>query len=386
MRFWLLLIVFLIAPVAFATAQSTRNFGEEQAALRAAKARAAKAEQRSENLRQEAANASRAADKLVAQRAVLGAEIDSAAAQIAAANARIAVINSRQKRQRAQLGEASEPMLRLNAALLQMALQPTSLVMAQSGKRNDYVNLRAVMSTVEPSIRARTASLRQQITIQKELRSQEYLALDSLSKARKQLSVRKASLARLEGNNRDRADSLSANAAIEFEQAIAQGEQARDIVERIDTLRMSGETAANLAELEGPLLRKGAGQAPNDNLGNIYQLPPYKSLIAGFSELNGTGYRERGVTLQVDAGSQISAPAAGKVIFAGIYRSYGQIVIIEHGSGWTSLVTNLADLSVDKGEQVAQGTALGVAPQEKPEIGVELRRNDRPMDIAALLG
>jgi murein hydrolase activator len=385
MRFWLLFFGVLLAPVMLATALSAQNVGDEQAALRAAKAKALAAEARSEDLRQEASNASRAADRIVAQRAVLSAEIDAAAAQIEAANARIALINSRQRKQRAMLGEASEPMLRLNTALQQMTRQPTALMMAHPGKQSDYVHLRAIMATIEPNIRARTAALRQQITIQKEMRSQEYLALQSLKDARKQLSSRKTSLARLEGSSRTRADSLSANAAIEFEQAIAQGEQARDIVERIDTMRMSGETAASLAALAGPLLREKAARPADNALARVYQLPRYDSLTAGFSELSATGYRERGVTLLVEEGEKIAAPAAGKIIFAGIYRSYGQIVIIEHGSGWTTLLTNLGSLNVNKGQMVQQGAILGNAPETKPEIGVELRRNNRPMDITAML-
>ncbi len=386
MRFWFIFFGILLAPVMLASALSAQNFSDEQSALRAAKAKAAAAEARSENLRQEASNASRAADRIVARRAVLSSEIDTAAAQIEAANARIALINSRQKKQRAMLGEASEPMLRLNTALQQMTRQPTALMMAHPGKQSDYVHLRAIMATIEPNIRVRTAALRQQINMQKEMRSQEYLALQSLKDARKQLSLRKTSLARLEGSSRTRADSLSANAAIEFEQAIAQGEQARDIVERIDTMRMSGETATALAALSGPLLRENAPRSADNAPADVYQMPRYDSLIAGFSELSATGYRERGVTLLVGEGAKIAAPAAGKIIFAGIYRSYGQIVIIEHGSGWTTLLTHLGSLSVDKGQMVKQGAILGYAPETKPEIGVELRRNNRPMDIAAMLG
>ncbi len=385
MRFWILLISVFAAPILLASGLAAQSSVDEQAALRTAKSRAAKAEARSENLRQEASNAGLAVDRLVAQRAVLASEIDAAAAQIAAANARVAIINRRQQEQRNLLGEASEPMLRLNSALQQMTGRPTALMLAQPGQREDYIHLRAVMATVEPTIKRRTAALRQQIAIQRELRNQEFIALKSLNAARSRLTERRASLAQLEGSSRDRADSLSANAAVEFEQAIAQGEQARDIVERIDTMRMSGEMASTLAALDGPMLRGGDKPAKKTAASGVYVLPQHLSLLTGYSELNETGYRERGVTLMMDAGADVTAPAAGKVIFAGIYRSYGQIVIIEHGAGWTSLITNLASLSVDKGDSIDQGDTIGFARDETPQIGIELRRNGRPMDIAAML-
>jgi murein hydrolase activator len=373
-------------PLLMGAALSAQSFDDQQSALRTAKAKAAAAEQRSEELRQEASNAERAADRLVAQRAVLSADIDAAAAQIEAGKARIAIINARQNAQRRLLGEASEPMLRLNAALQQITQRPTAVMMMQQGERTNYIHLRAVMATVEPAIRRRTAALRQQIALQKDLRAQELVALKSLGDAQTNLSSRRSALAKLVGNNQDRANSLSADAAIEFEQAIAQGERARDIVEQIDTDRTGGDLAASLAGLSGPILRTGsppAASAANDK--KVYLLPDQSQLVSGFNELNETGYRERGIQIMVQPSASIAAPAGGKVTFAGTYRSFGEIVIIDHGSGWMTLVTGLAALSVDKGDSVRQGGNIGTAATENPRVGFELRRNGRTMDIAALL-
>ncbi|MFN3749190.1 MAG: metalloendopeptidase, partial [Sphingorhabdus sp.] len=159
-------------------------------ALREAKLRAAAAEARSEVLRQEAANAEATADRLVARRAALAAEIDAANAQIATANARIAIITRRQKAQAALLGEAYAPMLRLNALLQNMTRQPTSLLLARPGDRRDYVRLRAAMASIEPVISKRTAALRSQMALQRELQKQENTAIRSLRKARTELAGR----------------------------------------------------------------------------------------------------------------------------------------------------------------------------------------------------
>lgn len=384
MRFGLTLALFSLAPLGAAgalMAQGSASLDAQQQALRNAKAKASAAEQRSEFLRQEASNAVSTADRLVAQRAVLSAEMDAAAAQIEAANARIAIIARSQRLQRAQLGQESEPVLRLNAALQQMTGRPTALMIAQPGQRKDYIHLRAVMATVQPEIVRRTAALRSQISVQSELRAQELVALKSLNDARSKLQSRRASLAQLEGNARGRAGDFSANAAIAFEQAIAQGERARDIVANIDTLRLSGEKAAALAALDGPALRRDAG--PRASGGGAYTLPARGVVVSGFHELNATGYRERGIRIAVASGSPVVAPASGKVTFAGRYRSYGQIVIIEHGGGWNTVITNLDAVQVAKGQDVGQGAVLGMAGEA---IGVELRRNGRVMDIAALLG
>ena len=388
MRFVLTLSMLALAPLGVAgalMAQGAPSLDAQQKALRDAKAKAIAAERRSEFLRQEASNAANAADRLVAQRAVLSADIAAAQAQIEAANARIAIISRRQREQRSLLGQKSEPMLRLNAALQQMTGRPTVLMIAQPGQRADYIHLRAVMATVQPEIIRRTSALRQQIAVQNEYREQELVALKSLADARSKLTSRRTALARLEGDARSKAVDFTANAAIEYEQAIAQGERARDIVGRIDSQRLSRTRAAELAALDGPLLRTGS-EGMKRPATPAYILPGTGDVVSGFNELNPTGYRERGVRLALAPLATVAAPAAGKVSYAGRYRSYGLIVIIEHGSGWNTLITNLASLNVAKGQSVGQGTIIGAVGEEQPEITIELRKNGRVMDIAALLG
>ncbi len=388
MRFGFALAFLALAPLGVAgalMAQGAPADSAQQNALREAKAKAVKAERRSELLRQEASNAENTADRIVAQRAVLSAEIAAAEAQIEAANARMAIIGQRQRTQRSRLGQESEPMLRLNAALQQMTSRPTVLMIAQPGQRQDYIHLRAVMATVQPEIVRRTSALRQQIAVQNELRAQELVALKSLGDARSRLKSRRTALARLEGDARGKAGDLSADAAIEFEQAIAQGERARDIVGRIDIQRLSSEKAGELAALDGPVLRQNVAARSNSD-GNAYMLPAKGKVTSGFHELNTTGYRERGIRIAVPAATPVVAPAGGKISFAGRYRSYGQIIIIEHGNGWNTLITNLDAVQVAKGASVRQGAVLGSSGDDTAEIGVELRKNGRVMDIGALLG
>jgi septal ring factor EnvC (AmiA/AmiB activator) len=388
MRFWLTLATLTLAPFAIAgglMAQASVSDDAQQRAFRAAKQGALAAERRSETLRQEAGNADSATDRFLAQRAVLSAEIDAAEAQIDLAAARFAIISRRQKAQQLQLNAQSAPVLRLNAALQHMAGKPSYFLMMQPGQREDYMHLRAIMATLQPAIMRQTSALRQQIAAQNELQEQEISALKSLRDARRQLKSRQAALAKLEGDARGSAGALSANAAIAFEQAIAQGERSRDIVGWIDSQRLSAAKASELAALDGPFIRPGrANLQPSGK--SAYILPVAGRLLTGFGELSNTGYRERGLRLAVPQAARVVAPAAGTVTFAGRYRSYGQIVIIEHGQGWDSLITHLDSVQVIKGQKVDQGSLLGRAGKSAPEIGVELRKNGRFMDIAALLG
>jgi murein hydrolase activator len=355
-------------------------------------------------LKPNGASAEGAADRVLAQRAAMAAEIDAANAQIAAARTRIAIIAGRQREQAAVLGQASEPLLRLNAMLQKMTQQPVSLMLAQPGDRRNYVHLRATMAAIEPAIARRTEALRRQIAAQRELRAQELVAIRSLDAARKGLAERRTALASLENESRDKAVMLGADAALEYERAIGQGERARDLVESIDANRDATQNAAALAELDAPPARKGgsvttahgayilpAKGPPTRKCAVVmdkrgaYILPAKGRIVAGFGELNPTGYRERGIRLAVAPSARIIAPAAGKIAYAGRYRSFGNIMIIDHGGGWTTLITNIEELGAARGANVAQGAYIGSAGADTPEIMIELRRYGRTIDLLALI-
>jgi len=163
----------------------------------------------------------------------------------------------------------------------------------------------------------------------------------------------------------------------------------------MDRLQEAGDLRDELAALSGPVLRparpdlavapapvrqRRAGAPPP------YRMPVMGQLVTGMGELSESGVRSRGLTLVAQAGALAVAPAPGRVVFAGPYRSYGQILILDHGGGWTTLITGLLRLSAAVGETVRQGDPLGNAGPGQPRIMIELRRNGRPVDIVPLVG
>ena len=107
--------------------------------------------------------------------------------------------------------------------------------------------------------------------------------------------------------------------------------------------------------------------------------------MLGFGAPKGSSVSS-GLTLAPRSGAQVVAPAAGRVAFAGPYRGYGRIVIVEHRGGWTSLITGLARSDVAVGDQLVAGAPLGIAAQTRPEITLELRRDAEPVNPLRFVG
>ena len=392
----------VFAGGALALAQSdifdpTAIAARERVQLIDAKQQSAQEMARSALLEKQAVAATDEADRLKKRSAALAARIQSAEADISAGEARVALVSRRLSARRARLAEQQQPLLELAASLQQLSRQPPVSVLAQPGSLSDMVHARAVIDAAMPVIERRTAGVRRELTLLDTTRRQQALALKALAASKAQLAHRRDALTRLENEGRLRSRELLSSAQLEADRALGLGEKARDIVDLMDSLEADGAVRAELARLAGPLprprdpLRGVSGAAPPaaaeaELTRGAYRLPVVGRIVAGLGEVNESGVRSRGITIAARAGGQVVAPAPGRVGFAGDYRGYGKIVIIDHGGGWISLLTGMIALSVGVGDTVDAGAPVGRAGAGDSRVTVELRRGGHPVDIVAMIG
>jgi|JI10StandDraft_1071094.scaffolds.fasta_scaffold529651_2 murein DD-endopeptidase MepM/ murein hydrolase activator NlpD len=90
-----------------------------------------------------------------------------------------------------------------------------------------------------------------------------------------------------------------------------------------------------------------------------------------------------GVTLQLRE-SSIRNLAGGVVYGTGVMRGYGRYVIVDHGKGWHTLYSNVAQISVARGQQVARGSIIGKARSKRLFLVVSYRGN--PINPSETIG
>jgi septal ring factor EnvC (AmiA/AmiB activator) len=387
-------IAALAAGGVFAASAQT-PLSEQQQRLIEAKAASQAAADRSARLEQAAAHEKDQALQARAQEAAVAAHIQQIEADIAAGQARIAIIDRLLAAQRARLALRQGPVTRLMAALQSLARRPAVISVVQPGSVDDLVHVRAVLSNTLPVIRARTADVRADLARTRQLQAGAVAAAKALADSRGQLEEQRLSLTRLEAEHRMRSRALGRDALFESDRAIALGEHARDIVDLMDQLGNQATTREQLESLPGPLPRPprpGEVPSPVDTVSWSHGAPPYRlpvvgRVVTGLGELSDAGVRSRGLTIASAKEAQVIAPAAGRIAYAGPFRGYGTIVILDHGGGWTSLISGLGTVSVRVGERVGQGAPIGQAGGgEEPRVTVELRRRDRAVDMTPLLG
>lgn len=346
---------------------------------------------RAEALEATARTAVAAADRTAQEGAALAARIQQAEAAIAVNTAQIAGIEHERARMRALLAQHQQPLVKLTAALQRLSRRPPALSLLRPGSLRDAVYLRAVLQTMLPTVQRRTAGLRAEIDKSRALQAKAEQASAALRASEGEFARRRQALAALESGQRLASREASGIADREAERALALAEAARDLGGLVSELDKQGEVRAQLAALPGPVLRPAQPAAAQVATGQDpalptppglagYILPVSGRLVQGFGETAPGKPRSRGILLAANPSAQAVAPAAGRVVFAGPFEGFGQIVIIEHGGGWTSLITGLTLLDARVGQRLVAGSPLGLAGPGRPQVSLELRRGGEPVN------
>ncbi len=388
-------LAFALPATQAAPTTALTEANDAQAALTRATRESRLAEARAARLGSEAKAATEAAQRTASEAAALAARIQQAEADIEVARARFTIAKGQRAAVTARLAAKQEPTARLAAALQTAARRPLALSALQPGSLQDVVHLRAVLASAVPQIRERTASLRTELDQGRALEAKAGRALGELRDGETALRQRRSELASLEQQQRIASRTAKGAALREAERALALGEEARDLDGLVDKLGEVAELRRELAVLPGPVLRpkdlanalpsepapataselSASAPAPRD-----FQLPVQGRTLVGFGAKRESGLASTGLTLAPVKGAQVVATARGRVAFAGAYRGFGRIVIIEHEDGWTSLVTGLERVDVAVGDLVIGGSPMGLASGGAQALTIELRRDGTPVN------
>ena len=394
-----ILAAVMLAAASGASAQQLRQFEDPAAirqALTEAHAQGRLARQRAELYEAQAARSTQQVDRTVREAAAVAARIQQTESQIALHQANIQLIARQQDVLRANLAQRQRPLVELTAALQRLSRRPPAFALLQPGSIEETMHLRAVLETMMPEVEKRTAALRAEIERGRALQQRAALTAQALRASQVHLGERRKALAALETRQRLASRTASGLADREAERSLALAEETRDLDALAVELGRAGELRSALARLPGPVIRPArpadAQVAATETLAPAatrmsgYIVPVAGRLISGFG-VSAPGIPvTRGIAFAARPGAQAVAPAAGRVAFAGAYRGYGKIVIIEHAGGWTSLITGLAQLDAQVGDALVAGSPLGTAGPGAPVVTLELRRNGEAVNPLEFMG
>lgn len=349
--------------------------------LQQARSEAAAAEAERRRLEAAALKASDEAARLRAQQLAAVQAIAAAEAQISAADAQARLVQAQLVAQRQKLAREQAPVSSLLAGLALMSRRPPVLLLADGGSAEELVKLRLLIASATPVIQAKTAALTRELKRGSRLEQAALAARDRMLRTRGELSRRRDAFAKLEARANRLAQRRGFEALGAGDVALAREEQLSQLQRQAQSGRSAERLAAELAEL-GPAPVPRTAAAGAERAPFAYRLPADAPVVDGLGAVSPNGVRSRGITLGTRRGASLIVPGSGTILFAGPFRDYDGVVIIDHGRGWKSVLVN-AGSKLSKGARVRIGDRLGIA---LGPVEVQVQHGGKAVSAALIAG
>lgn len=111
--------------------------------------------------------------------------------------------------------------------------------------------------------------------------------------------------------------------------------------------------------------------------------PVSGTVITEYGQMISKGVTSKGIVYKTRPQAQVIAPYDGTVIFSGPFKGYGNIIIVEHGGGYLSLLAGLGNIDCELGQMLLAGEPVGTMPNDSnTKLYLEIRKDRHPINPA----
>jgi septal ring factor EnvC (AmiA/AmiB activator) len=393
------------APAAL-SADAIKQREQELEAARNEQKRAAELQQK---LQAEIAAIGQDRSKLTQQLIDTATKVRTIETNIGDAEARLRPLDGREAQLRASLDSRRTEIVEVLAALQRAGRRTPPALLVRPEDALQSLRTAMLLGAVVPELRGRAeklaADLGELVALRKEIASErDRLALD-----RDRLKDDHIRLSALVDERQRKQAAIEKDMEAEAARAVALSKQVdslQGLITRMEQDLKSAAKAAATATMQGtPALVNGkpnpalfkdpSRQSPAIAFASakgLFAYPVNGSKIRDFGGSDGAGGVEKGISLAARAGAQVTTPCDGWVVYAGPFRSYGQLLILNAGGGYHVLIAGMERISVSIGQFVLTGepvATMGKTSQvasilatnaNQPVLYVEFRKDGTPID------
>jgi len=295
------------------------------------------------------------------------------------------------------------------SALQSLALKPTEALFVQPLSPVDIVRSAMLLRETVPYLEAQAEMIKQELNVLEHKREAVKRQVKKIVAQKGQLEREHAQmkvLAEKKAKYRIEMSEQSIKAKKEIKKLASQAQDLRDLLnklekERAEKARIAEEKRRKLAEeaKQKILSSTKSEQIKTADLikfdtdiinetGNKFvkakgalSRPARGKIITKYGQETSKGVSSKGIVIETRNQAQVIAPFDGSVLFAGPFRGYGNLIIIEHGKGYTSLLAGLESIDCDVGQMLLAGEPVGQMPEEgSAKLYIELRKDNHPIN------
>lgn len=377
--------------------------------LEAAREQQKRAAEQQEKLKAEIAAIGQDRTKLNQQLIDIAGRVRDIEGQISDTEGRLRPLDARELQIRASLESRRDEIAEVLAALQRAGRRAPPALIVRPEDALQSLRTAMLLGAVVPEMRARATQLASDLGELVALRKNISEERDRLATDRDRLNSDRIRLAALVQERQKNQADAERDMEAERQRAANLSRQAdtlQDLIAKMEQDVKGAAKAAAAAELKGtPTALNGkpdigALKDPGRlspaiafaSAKGLLPTPVNGTRIRSFGGSDGVGGQEKGISIATRPGAQVTTPCDGWVVYAGPFRSYGQLLILNAGGGYHILIAGMERISVNIGQFVLTGepvatmgstsqvaSILAAAPSQ-PVLYVEFRKDGTPID------
>ncbi len=342
-----------------------------------------------------------------------GQQVQKLEGEIDDSESRLTALLVNEDKLRTSLNQRREVLAEVLAALQRLGQNPPPAILVRPQDALAAIRSAILLGAVVPDLRAvadKVASDLQQLvslrTEQEKERDRLRANATALIEGRTRIALLLAEKQRQRTASADALAKEQAHAAALADQATS----LKDLIARMETQDATAAAASAEADKAAAIARTETGGRPAKSLGSMDRLAPAVAFgdakgllpmpangrpIHAFGDPDGLGGTSQGVSLATRAAAQVSSPSDGWVVYAGPFRSYGQLLIINAGDGYHVLLAGMERIDVRLGQFVLAGEPVAAMASQRlasvgamdagvtqPVLYIEFRKDGTSIDPA----
>jgi septal ring factor EnvC (AmiA/AmiB activator) len=330
--------------------------------------------------------------------------------QVVAAEGRLSPLDEKERKLRHSLDARRDVVARVLAALQRIGRRPPPALLVTPDDALQSVRSAMLLGAVLPDMRHDVEALLTDLKTLARLRREIADERTALEKSLAGLAEDRARLTLLTDQRQKQQTEIERTLAAERQRAVELARKADDLRELIAGLEQGLDRATRAARVaayspdDKNVLEGRPGFAALKDPGRLapaiafvrakrmLPLPVNGIRIREYGAPDGLGGSEKGLSIATRPAAQITAPCDGWVVYAGPFRNYGQLLILNAGDGYHVLLAGMERISVELGQFVVTGEPIAVMGGRvqtpaalaigsgQPVLYVEFRKDGTPID------
>ena len=319
----------------------------------------------------------------------------------------LAVLQKHLNESEEKFNSENDMLIETLAALQNLALRPSEAVLVQPLSPVEVMRSSILLRGSVHSLESRASSIRQSIEDISNQKAQIALRLQDLEKDNKKLAMQQEDMKKLSQQKSTMYSQISSQSEEAKKKADMLASQAHNLRDLLEKLEKQKEIARRQMAEKARLAREQAAAKLHEESHGLEAINEYENSLqtleqpaVGFSKAKGRlsrpargplvtafhselskGVYSNGIDIKTAAKAQVIAPYDGTVIYAGPFKNFANLVIIDHGEGYTSLLSGLGETDTEVGQTLLAGEPVGTMPADAgSKLHIEIRKNNHPVN------